>query len=154
MQILTGAARDGVNVVTLKLIARGNWTIMGVIGYQIGRKKGELDLVENGQGKSLNISTLSMWAWQTGGVRALAGAGSETCGGAGWAWQKGRVRTGSGTCGGAELRQGRGGSGGACGHGRRAGIGTCGGAGSAWQPGGVRALLGAGSGTCGGAGWA
>ena len=36
--ILTGAARDGGYAVNLKLIARGNWRNVGVIGYQIGRK--------------------------------------------------------------------------------------------------------------------
>ena len=38
LRILTGAGRDGVYVVNLKLIARGNWRNVGVIGYQIGRK--------------------------------------------------------------------------------------------------------------------
>ena len=36
--ILTGAARDGVYAVNLKLIAWSNWEHMGVIVYQIGRK--------------------------------------------------------------------------------------------------------------------
>ena len=33
--MLTGAARDGVYAVNLKLIARGNWRNVGVIDYQI-----------------------------------------------------------------------------------------------------------------------
>ena len=40
-QILSGAARDGVYAVNLKLIAQGNWRNVGVIDYQIGIKKGE-----------------------------------------------------------------------------------------------------------------
>ena len=36
--ILTGAARDGVYAVNLKLIARGDWRNVGVIGYQMGSK--------------------------------------------------------------------------------------------------------------------
>ena len=40
-QVLSGAARDGVYVVNLKLIARGNWRNVGVIVYQIWIKKGE-----------------------------------------------------------------------------------------------------------------
>ena len=38
-QILSGAARDGVYAVNLKLIARGNWRNVGVIDYQIGIKR-------------------------------------------------------------------------------------------------------------------
>ena len=35
-QILTGAARDGVYAVNLKLIAQGNWRNVSVISYQKG----------------------------------------------------------------------------------------------------------------------
>ena len=38
-QILSGAARDGVYAVNLKLIAWGNWRNVGVIDYQIGIKR-------------------------------------------------------------------------------------------------------------------
>ena len=37
--MLTGAVRDGVYAVNLKLKAQVNWRNMGVIGYQIGRKR-------------------------------------------------------------------------------------------------------------------
>ena len=36
---LTGPGRDGVYAVNLKLMVQGKWGNMGVIGYQIGRKR-------------------------------------------------------------------------------------------------------------------
>ena len=38
-QILSGAARDRVYAVNLKLIERGNWRNKGEIDYQIGLKR-------------------------------------------------------------------------------------------------------------------
>ena len=41
-RILTGAARDGVYAVNLKIMARGDWRNAGVIGYPIGREREEI----------------------------------------------------------------------------------------------------------------
>ena len=42
-QILSGAARDGVYLVNLKLVAQGNWRNVGVIDYQIWIKREKIE---------------------------------------------------------------------------------------------------------------